>query len=51
MNQIILYDLIDFVKKLYFTENETRNETTSDLPKPHIVIIGATGSLNYKKGP
>ena len=41
--------MIDFVKEnLYSSENETRNETTSDLPKPHIVIIGATGSFNYK---
>ncbi len=40
--------MIDFVKKLNFSENENRNETTSDLPKPHIVIIGATGSFNYK---
>jgi hypothetical protein len=42
--------MIDFVKKhLYVSENENRNETTSELPKPHIVIIGATGSLHYKK--
>ncbi len=33
---------------LIFSENENRNETTSDLPKPHIVIIGATGSFKYK---
>ncbi len=32
-------------KKLYFSENESRNETTSDLPKPNIVITGATGSF------
>jgi hypothetical protein len=37
--------MIDFVKKLYFSENENRNEIASDLPKPHIVIIGATGSF------
>ena len=44
--------MIDFVKKtLYVSENDNRNETTSDLPKPHIVIIGATGSLNYKNAP
>ena len=34
--------MIDFVKKhLYVSENENRNETT----KPHMDIIGATGSL------
>ncbi len=48
MNQIILIAFNWFVKKLYFSE--TRNETTSDLPKPHIVIIGATGSLNLSNG-
>jgi hypothetical protein len=38
--------MIDFVKEnLYFSENETRNETTSDLPKPPFVITGATGSF------
>ncbi len=37
--------MIDFVKKLYFSENENRNETTSDLPKSHIVITGALGSF------
>ncbi len=51
INQMFLYNFNWFWKKKYFSENETRNETTSDLPKPHIVIIGATGSLNYKKGP
>ncbi len=53
--------LIDFVKKkLYFSENASSNETTSDLPKPHSVITGASDTLeenqelknqvNYKKG-
>ena len=33
------------LKKIYFSENKSRNETTSDLPKPHIVITGASGSF------
>ncbi len=61
MNQIILYDLNWFCKKNFiFSENASSNETTSDLPKPHSVITGASDTLeenqelkvqvNYKKG-
>ncbi len=51
IKQMLIYNFNLFWKKLYFSENENRNETSSDLPKPHIVIIGATGLLNYKQGP
>jgi hypothetical protein len=38
--------MIDFVKKqLYVSENENRNEITSDISKPHIVITEATGAF------
>jgi hypothetical protein len=38
--------MIDFVKNTFsFSENESRNETTSDLPKPHFVITGDADSF------
>ncbi len=38
-------NVFEFVKYIYFSENENKNETTSDLPKPYFVITGATGSF------
>jgi hypothetical protein len=47
--KVITLKFTKFISILIFcltfnlSENEKRNETTSDLPKPHIVIIGETG--------